>query len=708
MIKIDYLIRRDEGDRIAEFKPKLIPTELPNVVYIEGPNSSGKSTLLNLIALAFFGQKLSSDELNQDLRERLNNLINSPHQDIKFKIQVDNELMGIELISEKEDLDAPDFTVRIRKGKKEKPISADAFRKEYKLIYDIPNNPLERLPLLLMGIKNDQKDLELDIGQLRDYLRSVIEEIKNSKDPDLIEKLRNKNEIDESHLTTNNTALEELNKKKNQFKQYFLARFYGEYKTEKEQISERIEEITKRAKKEKRDLTQAIRKNQALYKQLEENLQNLENNFREIKGLLPNIIDKDQKQSYEYWAKGNIRNEVFYPDIYSMLREVSKFFSEYLKDKHLSEQQSFSQDLDKINMLKSLIAILNDYRNKKFTIPNVNLPISDFIDSLNEDLSNHQELIIKLQNIDHCAKLLDKLILTINDTIKISKELNNKEKILNIEDIEEFSSHQELTDLLIQLTDISDKENKYKTSIIKANWEPEKFLDEYATLKTNPELEVYNTFIESQLKDKLNEMENKIKDKEKVIAQFIKRIESTNNEILRLEEKEPHKYQDYYSTIQEILAHVLNLEKEFHSFDIYIKKIIAGNVKFNEFTDEEKSYSEFIGTYLAKKVISIRHISEVYDVKNINVIQKKITTEQGKEIQFTDLGTGQGQAAYLDTLLSMSENKKIIALFDEVAMMDESSLKPIKKKLRKLYEKGNLLMAIIVQKGEKVKVEPIV
>lgn len=56
MIKIDYLIERQEGDEFEKYGPTIIPTELPNVVYIQGPNSSGKSTLLNMIALAFFGQ----------------------------------------------------------------------------------------------------------------------------------------------------------------------------------------------------------------------------------------------------------------------------------------------------------------------------------------------------------------------------------------------------------------------------------------------------------------------------------------------------------------------------------------------------------------------------------------------------------------------------------------------------------------------------
>ena len=94
-------------------------------------------------------------------------------------------------------------------------------------------------------------------------------------------------------------------------------------------------------------------------------------------------------------------------------------------------------------------------------------------------------------------------------------------------------------------------------------------------------------------------------------------------------------------------------------------------------------------------------------MKSIDVISKRLITEEGTVIHYSDLGTGQGQAAYLETLLSMSENKKVIALFDEVAMMDQHTLKPIMEKLINLYNEKKLLMAIIVQKSEDVKVEEI-
>jgi len=71
----------------------------------------------------------------------------------------------------------------------------------------------------------------------------------------------------------------------------------------------------------------------------------------------------------------------------------------------------------------------------------------------------------------------------------------------------------------------------------------------------------------------------------------------------------------------------------------------------------------------------------------------------------SDLGTGQSQSAFLKGLLNTNDDRKIIALFDEVAMMDSKSLKPIYVKLKELHEQEKLLCGIIVQKADEFKIE---
>ena len=131
---------------------------------------------------------------------------------------------------------------------------------------------------------------------------------------------------------------------------------------------------------------------------------------------------------------------------------------------------------------------------------------------------------------------------------------------------------------------------------------------------------------------------------------------------------------------------------------------------FNSFIYLSLHYN-LIQCYLYKnlmKKIYIKHIKKNYLVRKIDVINEEIITDEKKIIRFKDIGTGHSQAAYLLGLLSMSDERKIIALFDEVAMMDTVTMKPIFEKLKSLYNDKKLLLGIIVQKADKVQVKNLI
>ena len=56
MLEFEYEIERDEGKDVVKLRPDIITSPLKSTTsYIEGPNSSGKTTLLHLIALGSHG-----------------------------------------------------------------------------------------------------------------------------------------------------------------------------------------------------------------------------------------------------------------------------------------------------------------------------------------------------------------------------------------------------------------------------------------------------------------------------------------------------------------------------------------------------------------------------------------------------------------------------------------------------------------------------
>jgi exonuclease SbcC len=707
MINIDYLIKRDEGDTFTEFSPEKIPSELPLLSYVQGPNSSGKSTLLNLLALAFFGLNLSNEDLNPDLKERIEALINSNHQNVKFKIEVENDLLGVKFVSEKKKLDSESIVVRQIKDGINIPINADAFKREYKLIYDIPNDPLGRLPLLLYTLRDQQKDIGADIANYRELLRKLIDDIKNAKDPELIEKIIQK--INETELLLKENKESELNfeLKLRKFKKYFFTKFYIYYLKEEEETNSQINKIKKQIKSDKKNQDNILKRyliqNQELEKKINEVIDLIEN----IKTILPNIIDKSQKTNYEIWKMSEVRNEIYNPKIYYDLRNETKYFADYLDQKIMDDRIKYDNDLELEKFLKTLIVILSDYIDSPITIPGVNLSINDFITSLTNNLEELQGITSHLNNVEQCARSLIQLGLLMDECIALASEKKENEYVFSEEDIENISHQRELEELQKRVDGYFEKRKSFGNRLIKNDIDLDNIEDIFLKISSDKDMEFYEAFNENQLEDKLCDAEEKFKEKQTASKRLEKRIDDQKDELLRLESKEPHKYQDRFEILQTLMKHVQHLEKLFDRFDKILDNLISTPEKLKTLGEDEKEYLDQIGKYLAKKIGNIRHINNVYSVKSIDVLLKKLITNEGKVILFSDLGTGQGQAAYLETLLNMSEDKKIIALFDEVAMMDEISLQPIMEKLKKLYYEKKLLMAMIVQKSENVIIKDI-
>ena len=60
------------------------------------------------------------------------------------------------------------------------------------------------------------------------------------------------------------------------------------------------------------------------------------------------------------------------------------------------------------------------------------------------------------------------------------------------------------------------------------------------------------------------------------------------------------------------------------------------------------------------------------------------------------MGTGQTQSTYLQSKLKTNYGgRKLIVMFDEVGMMDDNSMEPIKNLIRQLKKEGILLKNLL-------------
>ena len=69
------------------------------------------------------------------------------------------------------------------------------------------------------------------------------------------------------------------------------------------------------------------------------------------------------------------------------------------------------------------------------------------------------------------------------------------------------------------------------------------------------------------------------------------------------------------------------------------------------------------------------------------------------------MGTGQSQLSYLKGLLSADDDRMIIALFDEVSTMTDSTLGVLLNEFEILQKKGKLMVGMTVSPADKIKVD---
>jgi DNA repair protein SbcC/Rad50 len=187
MLEFDYLIERNDGKSINKYTP-IINSKLENLISISAPNDFGKSTLLNLIALSFFG--LENKRINPSLIERMESLVSSDRQKVKFEINITKDNLKLHILSKKGDLNNSEISrfEKIDNGDF-KRITQEYFDRNYLLIYDIPDNPLGRINELNKDLYQKQHKIGDRIKSLSIYIRDIITEISNSKDPKKIKEL---------------------------------------------------------------------------------------------------------------------------------------------------------------------------------------------------------------------------------------------------------------------------------------------------------------------------------------------------------------------------------------------------------------------------------------------------------------------------------------------------------------------------------------
>tara|TARA_Y100000310_G_scaffold96396_1_gene94165 strand:- start:1161 stop:3278 length:2118 start_codon:yes stop_codon:yes gene_type:complete len=701
MIEFDYLLERNEGDEIKKFKPDLIPKKLKNLSYIEGPNSSGKSTLLNILALGFFG--LKNKRLNPSLRDNIKSLTESKHQKIKFSISISNKDGSLKLIVDKPNLNQSEIIVKEKiDNKKQVTISKEAFERKYNLIYDIPDNPTQRLNQLVLDIKDAQTRYTHQIGMLKADVRRIITEIRNARDPERIKTLEIEKNKYEDEISICKKTIKRFNDDLDNLENYTYHRFVTEYKNK---INENQRGLDQLNKKEFSARKKVVKENRGYYNNLDyakRTINDMESTFDEIGSLLKIVLPKKQQSLLKIWERINLKESLEDFGFDSNLEELIISFKKILNEER--EELEKNESNKEVQLCIDLVDVLENYKKFNLQIPGIKKTMNEFIADLKKTAEKNDSLIKKAENIDNLDAELAK--------IKRTMDGLNSQVFPELFKLKPLITHHGKEDYVSDVDE--EQKEKLKVQIKKFQGIFEYYENQYAAKgkpsgdQINTKLEKktseYNAYTEDQLREKIKELKNKLNEEKSNDKSLNHTYNSIESELERLKKQEPHKYQNQLSCLNDLFEK-LNLlySKLENDFKTYISAIENRNVS-EDISDEQKRYNDLIFSFLANKIGKFRHINKEFKATKVDLIDGVIYTKEKKIIHLSDMGTGQGQSAYLKGLLNTSDKRIIIAMFDEIAMMDDLSLQPIYLKFKELYEEGKLLLGLVVQRGNKIKV----
>lgn len=680
MIEYDYTLERNEEDDVVTYTPRF-SQNMENLVEIQAPNSSGKSTLLNAVALAFYGY--DNENIDQELRSEIKNLVEMPHQDIEFEIELEDE--DCRIVSKK-DQDSKRPKVRDLSGETDRPLTKEEFRDRFSLIYDIPNNPLNRIKELSKRAEDELYAIEKQLHEFQKYVNGVVEEIDEQLDPEELESFKEKRSDLSEEYEDLKKKEEELKEKLKLKEKFTYTRFVDEYRKKLNEIKKKIEKLEGEGT-DKKDLS-------SLMKDFNEDLQKLRKLHNETVSLSLELFKDDEVSELTSLSldPGKESNYKFDPDT----DEILSSFNQKVK-KEIDEIEQ-SDEYVEYKFYDELVNTLRKYMDR-----DVDLPISESLEDFTKGILDEMEEKEEVNNRKSKLKQLTNNLEVIEEDIQAIRKNYTKElrKRDEEEDIAGEESRRRLEQLRSQETNYEEKLEEYMQRYAQVN-SPE--MGEIREKDEEGKIGLWWEQEEEKLRNDIEEKKDKLEELEEREEELKHNIDELDDLIEEMEEKEPHKYKEHEEDLIELSEIVGKVLSEIKTYKEYTESI---QDKEEIKDEEEQKYFNALFSYLGDRMGIVKHDDAKFTVEKVNLVEEKIKTEEGKVIRFSDFGTGQSQSAYLKSVLNTSDDRKVIALIDEVAMMDSESLDQVYEKLREMKSEGKLLLGIVVRKSNEVKVKAI-
>ena len=710
MLEVDYELNRQEGaghERVFHVDEGL-KTINSNAIYIEAPNAKGKSTFLNILAIALYGDRLDETDsrISQSLRSDIKYMTERENQNYTFKVIIKSKDESIQLISTKANPNSDDIEVKEIINGKERFLPLSTFRDEYFLIYDIPEDPLNRITEILSDVKTQQIRYKKRVAEFKRYLGEVKQEIALSRNESEIK--QKKQSISEYKVKSEELSekIETIQNEIQIIESYLALREIKKYIELSLSYEDTIDRKSKTKVKHQTNVKTFNTRHNNKKNEIDDKMSEIRLVISEVTFKIENLfIDRNDSELKAHIKA--LKNTDLYADKFKLNPNISgeiKYFkqeiSNDLNDKKIKESGKIG------SFYQEIISIIEQYKSIEISIPGIEKSMDEFILSLNEEYEKNSKYKLIFDELNDCAK---KLNLIIDELNKIPKELGtlkmlyNKREELSSNPIDDGQLSLELDDLTGKLESAIEKVDKYKKTVnkhgisIDENSNPDE-IDEMKNrlFKQNKhfiqifKLDEKSILSEIQAKEaKKDNFDKELEDIQNIIDQYELKLSD-------LESRELHKYHSYSQKINDLSVTIDNLERNIINYDTIIQKIADGN-KLTSVIEIE--YNKEISLYFAKKIPEFPYINEFIQPSKIDFLNKVIILDNGRKIDMKDISTGQSMSMYIQAVLNrpQDDKRKMVVIFDEGATMDFNSFKPIKRILEKNIDENKIIFAVFAK-----------
>ncbi len=675
MIHVDYEVKTKQGNRESMHVPDQKIRDVDgNIMIIEGPNSSGKSTLMNLIAIGAYGE--DDESLSQSMRSNLQELTESSYRDISFDIIIRDPKSGHELQFVRKS--GSTENVVLEDGE---PLNKQQFRQKYNLIYDIPEDPTARLKDISKMIRDDHRMLQQRVSDFNSYVNGIWASISGKPTEKEIKHIK-------KEIIGAEEELRELNKKSSdgdkvsKINQIIKIRTYLELEKKSNELQIKIDS---EKKKPTADVTETQYRDK--YNKFIESLETIQPRGRsnaEITGNSQVVQAYDRVE--RMWASVNIKD----------LSQISTTLSDYLTAvmnmlNIIPDTTEEAANLEIVNKAIEAISRINE--NEK--IGNIG-SISDILQALNEYKRGFADQRI----INAYVKLKSEMSKIKNSIPNLIMRADNLSKVTRSGSTSQYRDEdriQTLTnDLEKILTSMKKAESELKANgVIPSQAEFKRLCEEFSvsTSVTQDEIER----VASAYSDEAAKIQ---KDKERLS----KYISSQKSIVEQYENGEKPAYQDDRDKVKLVLNAIRGIRGRISTANERLDNI-EKNIR-DDYDNNPKLYDP-IWEYIGHRLGTVRDKGREYNVKSVNLlIESKglITTEDGVEIHIGAMGTGEGQLSYIRGLLSNEDGRMMIVLLDEIGNMSNANVELVIERMKEIQSDGRLMAGVMVRPGDVLEV----